>query len=289
MNIPALTVLAVAAVTALSVRTRLRPTGTNTPTPSRAATPPSRAPATRAGCTWRAISRPPSPPRPPTRPGRPTASPSPSPTRAASGSSPPRAARPTRSPAAPATTPSPVGRPTAAKSPTPPTSIATSTSSSPSSRPDGSRRLTTHPFLDLRPRWSPDGSRILFTTERDGTFDLWVHGMETGMAEAVIADREANDMAGDWIGDTGDIVFVSRRGEAALGSGSLWRYRGATGVVELLIRVETNYQAAPVVAPQGGIVAYVTDSSGQQRPLHRPQREVPPRNPARAPHPQPHG
>ena len=126
----------------------------------------------------------------------------------------------------------------------------------------GSRRLTTHPFLDLRPRWSPDGSRILFTTERDGTFDLWVHGMETGMAEAVIADREANDMAGDWIGDTGDIVFVSRRGEAALGSGSLWRYRAATGAVELLIRVETNYQAAPVVAPHGGIVAYVTDSSG---------------------------
>ena len=69
-------------------------------------------------------------------------------------------------------------------------------------------------------------------------------------------------MAGDWIGDTGDIVFVSRRGEAALGSGSLWRYRGATEAVELLIRIETNYQAAPVVAPHGGIVAYVTDSSG---------------------------
>ena len=138
-----------------------------------------------------------------------------------------------------------------------------------------SRRLTTHPFLDLRPRWSPDGSRILFTTERDGTFDLWVHGMETGMAEAVIADREANDMAGDWIGDTGDIVFVSRRGEAALGSGSLWRYRDATGAVELLIRVETNYQAAPVVAPHGGIVAYVTDSSGNNDLYTVPSEKFP--------------
>ena len=126
----------------------------------------------------------------------------------------------------------------------------------------GSRRLTTHPFLDLRPRWSPDGSRILFTTERDGTFDLWVHDLGTGAAEAVIANPDANDMAGDWISDTGDIVFVSRRGEAALGSGSLWRYRAATGAVELLIRIETNYQAAPVVARHGGIVAYVTDASG---------------------------
>ena len=125
-----------------------------------------------------------------------------------------------------------------------------------------SRRLTTHPFLDLRPRWSPDGSRILFTTERDGNFDLWAYDLERGAAEVIVADPQANDMAGDWIGDTGDIVFVSRRGEAALGSGSLWRWRADTGETELLIRIETNYQAAPVVASHGGTVAYITDASG---------------------------
>ena len=58
------------------------------------------------------------------------------------------------------------------------------------------------------------------------------------------------------------MVFVSRRGEAALGSGSLWRWNAESDEVELLLRVETNYQAAPVVAPHGGIVAYVTDASG---------------------------
>jgi len=125
-----------------------------------------------------------------------------------------------------------------------------------------SRQLTDHPFLDLRPRWSPDGSRILFTTERDGTFDLWVYDLTRGAAEPVIADPDVNDMAGDWIGSSGDIVFVSRRGEAALGSGSLWRWRAETGESELLIRIETNYQAAPVVASHGGIVAYITDASG---------------------------
>ena len=125
-----------------------------------------------------------------------------------------------------------------------------------------SRRLTDHPFLDLRPRWSPDGSRILFTTERDGTFDLWVYDLARAAAEPVIADPDVNDMAGDWVGSSGDIVFVSRRGEAALGSGSLWRWRAETGESELLIRIETNYQAAPVVASHGGIVAYITDASG---------------------------
>ncbi len=125
-----------------------------------------------------------------------------------------------------------------------------------------SRRLTNNPHLDLRPRFSPDGSRILFTTSRDGTFDLWAYDLERDVAEPVVADPTAHDMAGDWIGDTGDIVFVSKRGEAALGSGSLWRWRAGSGQAELLIRIETNYQASPVVAPHGGSVAYVTDASG---------------------------
>ncbi len=125
-----------------------------------------------------------------------------------------------------------------------------------------SLRLTTDPNLDLRPRFSPDGSRILFTTSRDGTFDLWAYDVDEGVSTPVIAHPTAHDMAGDWIGDTGNIVFVSKRGEAALGSGSLWRWDEEVGEAELLVRIETNYQAAPVVAPHGGSVAYVTDASG---------------------------
>ena len=123
-------------------------------------------------------------------------------------------------------------------------------------------RLTENPHLDLRPRFSPDGTRILFTTGRDGTFDLWMYDLGRGSSESVVADPQAQDMVGDWIGDTGDIVFVSKRGEAALGSGSLWRWSADTRESSLLIRIETNYQASPVVAPHGGSVAYITDASG---------------------------
>ncbi len=124
------------------------------------------------------------------------------------------------------------------------------------------RRITDNPHLDLRPRWSPDGSRILFTTSRDGTFDIWVHDVKRGVAESVVSDPSRNDMDGDWIGNGGDLVFVSKRGEAALGTGSLWRWDAASREAELLIRLETNYQAQPVVAPHGGVVAYITDASG---------------------------
>ena len=137
----------------------------------------------------------------------------------------------------------------------------------------GSRRLTTHPFLDLRP---PLVARRVPHPLHDGTrrqpSTSGAHDVATGAAEAVIADPEAHDMAGDWIGDTGDIVFVSRRGEAALGSGSLWRYRAATGTVELLIRIETNYQAAPVGRAARRHRRLRHGRLGEQRPLRRPER-----------------
>lgn len=131
------------------------------------------------------------------------------------------------------------------------------------------RRITEDGQMNLRPRWSPDGSRILYTTMRDGrVFDLWAYGVASGVSEPIISDSNQNDMAGDWIGDTGDIVFVSKRGEAALGAGSLWRWNAARQEAELLLRLETDFNADPVVASHGGVLAYITDESARSRDLY---------------------
>ena len=37
----------------------------------------------------------------------------------------------------------------------------------------GLRHVTRDSFFDTRPRWSPDGRRILFTSDRSGQFDTW--------------------------------------------------------------------------------------------------------------------
>jgi Tol biopolymer transport system component len=35
-------------------------------------------------------------------------------------------------------------------------------------------QLTSTPGSDYEPAWSPDGTQILFTSERDGDEDLWL-------------------------------------------------------------------------------------------------------------------
>ena len=35
-------------------------------------------------------------------------------------------------------------------------------------------RLTNHPQGDGLPAWSPDGRRIVFTSDRDGNWDIYV-------------------------------------------------------------------------------------------------------------------
>ena len=45
---------------------------------------------------------------------------------------------------------------------------------------DEHRAVTTGNFSDESPRWSPDGTRIAFVSDRDGTPQLYVRWMDTG-------------------------------------------------------------------------------------------------------------
>ena len=137
-----------------------------------------------------------------------------------------------------------------------------------------SERITDDPHIDVQPRWSPDGSRVLFTTFRSGTFDLWAYDVREGSAKPMVSNPNIENQEGDWIGNGGDLVFISKRGEAALGSGSLWLWNADLEEVELLLRVETNFQGAPVVSPHGGTVAYITDSSGSNDLYAVPSRRA---------------
>ncbi len=49
----------------------------------------------------------------------------------------------------------------------------------------GHRPLTTGDYSDASPRWSPDGSRLAFISDRDGSAQIWVRYMDSGQMSRI--------------------------------------------------------------------------------------------------------
>jgi len=128
---------------------------------------------------------------------------------------------------------------------------------------DGSRpevRLSTNTVLDDDPCWTPDGTRVLFTSTRSGSASLWVMDAETGNATPFVtsvigtADAEPDSAAA-----TGRVVFSRRDGA---GHHALWIANGdGSGAVPLTdggpaIGADTG-DRAPAFAANGAQVVFV--------------------------------
>jgi TolB protein len=100
--------------------------------------------------------------------------------------------------------------------------------SSPSWSPDGSRllyslegdiyiqeldavkavRLTDDEFDNTEPAWSPDGTMITFSSDRDGSYDLWMMGADgKGMKKFTL--EKSNEKAPAWSPDGNRIAYIS--------------------------------------------------------------------------------
>ncbi len=69
-------------------------------------------------------------------------------------------------------------------------------------------RLTDDPATDYSPRWSPDGERIAFVSERDGDQDIVVMAAD-GSGQIDVSDDPDVDDAPAWSPDGGSIAFVA--------------------------------------------------------------------------------
>jgi dipeptidyl aminopeptidase/acylaminoacyl peptidase len=62
----------------------------------------------------------------------------------------------------------------------------------------GLRQLTTDPADDTFPRWSPDGTKLTFTTERAGSLDVAVMNADGTNQVVLTAGAVGDDELGDW-------------------------------------------------------------------------------------------
>ena len=73
-------------------------------------------------------------------------------------------------------------------------------------------KLTNDRFVEMDPTWSPDGRSIAFSSDRDGTMDLWVRDVASG------ADTKAASQAtkASWAPRGNEIAYINGAGELAI-------------------------------------------------------------------------
>ncbi|MBI1852464.1 MAG: PD40 domain-containing protein [Planctomycetes bacterium] len=124
------------------------------------------------------------------------------------------------------------------------------------------KALTSGVAWDMQPRYSPDGKRIAFTSDRAGGDNIWVMNRDGSDPKAVSSEtyRLLNSPA--W---TPDGEFIAARkhftGHRSLGSGEIWLYH-RTGGEGLQMTEKPNEQkdlGEPAFSPDGRYLYYSQD------------------------------
>lgn len=120
-------------------------------------------------------------------------------------------------------------------------------------------RLTDDPWIEADPAWSPDGGRLAFASDRDGSLDLYVRDLAAGSDRRVTQGAAAAMPA--WSPDGSRIAFVGSAAGTAVQVVDL-----ATGVVETL-RAGLNGAGRPSWSPDGAsvLVSALSPYSGRFR------------------------
>ena len=124
------------------------------------------------------------------------------------------------------------------------------------------RQVTNDKSISLAPRWSPDGSRIAYTSFLKNNYaDIYLIDTRSG-ARSVIARYPGINMAGGISPSGGEMLMVlSRDGNPEVYSRSL-----SGGQLTRLTRTPRAGEASPTWSPDGSQIAYVSDLAGAGSP-----------------------
>jgi len=77
-------------------------------------------------------------------------------------------------------------------------------------------RITSGQAYDMQPRYSPDGGRIVFVSDRNGSENLWIADADGGNAEALTEDERENYMSPMWTADGRYVIANKGIGQTIL-------------------------------------------------------------------------
>lgn len=123
-------------------------------------------------------------------------------------------------------------------------------------------RISGGPAFEFHPRFSPDGSRIAFVSDRDGMNNIWTMAPDGSDPAQVSRERERDVNSPEWSAD-GEYIFVRKHFvfSRSLGAGEIWQYHhsGGSGLQVTDRPNEQQDQGEPAASPDGEWIYYSQD------------------------------
>jgi Tol biopolymer transport system component len=123
-------------------------------------------------------------------------------------------------------------------------------------------RFTFDPANDAMPVWSPDGGRLAWTSNRDGSYDLYVKAASGSGDDVRILDSDLYKFTTDWSRDGRTILYREMNERNDLDLWALPVSGGEPGKPFPFVRTDAN-ETAGAFSPDGTRVAYASDESGR--------------------------
>jgi Tol biopolymer transport system component len=122
-------------------------------------------------------------------------------------------------------------------------------------------RFTFDPAADRWPVWSPDGTRVAFSSNRKGQMDLYIRSYAGAGVEELILESDRDKILSDWSAD-GRHLLYEIRGDAKTRS-DVWALPLAGDRTPFPVLQTTFREVEAVFSPDGRWVAYNSDESGR--------------------------
>jgi hypothetical protein len=122
----------------------------------------------------------------------------------------------------------------------------------------GQMKVTSDPAADFEPAWSPDGSRIAFTSMRDGINQVYVMNAD-GTGQTNLTNSGLHDLQPSWSPDGSKIAFAS-----FVGADFEVVVMNADGSLQTNLTSNDADDLLPAWSPDGNSVAFTSTRDGNE-------------------------